>query len=193
MAESGPLSVELFPYRVGFGDCFLLRFEYPDRPRHVLIDFGSTAPASKRIGYQMEQIAFHIWGVVTDGGSEPDRKLDAIVATHRHKDHISGFAGKSWEYLAALQPQLVLLPWTEHPDAAADATAAPEIAAGTMGLASAQYVGALDAMQDLSKAALEELAAKGDQETLAEVAAADQPPAEDGEEQDDGPDRKSVV
>lgn len=37
-----PTALTIFAYQVGFGDCFLLRFTYPDRPRHVLIDFGTT-------------------------------------------------------------------------------------------------------------------------------------------------------
>ena len=37
-----PIRLHLFAYQVGFGDCFLLRFVYPDdSQRHVLIDFGT--------------------------------------------------------------------------------------------------------------------------------------------------------
>src|SRR5262245_66409780 len=55
--------------------------------------------------------------------------LTAVVATHRHADHISGFAtdarsGRSGEIIAACTPKLVLQPWTEDPEAAADATRA---------------------------------------------------------------------
>src|SRR5262245_61389111 len=55
--------------------------------------------------------------------------LTAAVATHRHADHISGFAtdarsGHSGEIIAACKPALVLQPWTEDPEAAADATRA---------------------------------------------------------------------
>ena len=48
MPKLAPSSVTLFTYQVGFGDCFLLRFSYPDRDRHVLIDFGSTAAGLTR-------------------------------------------------------------------------------------------------------------------------------------------------
>ena len=37
-----PSKLTIRSYQVGFGDCFLLTFHYPDRPRSVLIDFGST-------------------------------------------------------------------------------------------------------------------------------------------------------
>jgi hypothetical protein len=42
MAKS-PNGVAIRTYDVGFGDCFLLSFNYRNRSeRHVLIDFGST-------------------------------------------------------------------------------------------------------------------------------------------------------
>ena len=40
-----------------------------------------------------------------------------VVATHRHADHISGFGGKPGEVIASLEPELVVQPWTEDPDA----------------------------------------------------------------------------
>jgi hypothetical protein len=55
--------------------------------------------------------------------------LTAVVATHRHADHISGFGtegatGKSGEIIRSLRPRLVLQPWTEEPRAARDAKSA---------------------------------------------------------------------
>ena len=41
MAKS-PRGVSIRTYNVGFGDCFLLSFDYGGAERHVLIDFGST-------------------------------------------------------------------------------------------------------------------------------------------------------
>lgn len=50
------------------------------------------------------------------------------MATHRHKDHISGFAtaknGKSsGDVIRALNPDVVIQPRTEDPDAEPDALA----------------------------------------------------------------------
>jgi len=152
--------VKLFTYRVGFGDCFLLRFEYDDRPRHVLVDFGSTAPASTAIGAQLEEIAKDI-AVRCEG------RLDAIVATHRHRDHVAGFAGKPWKVLSALGPKLVVLPWTEHPDAAVDAKVAPSGSALAIGAASTAHVRALADLHRVAAAALAELRQRaGDPEPL---------------------------
>ncbi|MFC2132374.1 hypothetical protein ACFLRG_01100, partial [Bacteroidota bacterium] len=54
--------------------------------------------------------------------------LDAIVATHRHKDHISAFGLKGLcDKLISLNPDLVIQPWTEHPDADSEALKSPEI------------------------------------------------------------------
>jgi hypothetical protein len=125
-----PKSVEIRGYQVGFGDCFLLSFVYSAADkRHVLIDFGTTElpprgtprTAAKASEY-MPQVANQIAKVC--GGS-----LTAVIATHRHADHISGFGtdaktGKSGETIKALNPKVVLQPWTEDPQAAKDATKA---------------------------------------------------------------------
>lgn len=141
--------LELYTYRIGFGDCFLLRFEYGKGRRHVLIDFGTSANP-ERMGSQKEQIAAHIQE--TCGG-----KLDAIVVTHRHSDHLSCFQGKTWSVIAGLEPELVVLPWTEHPDAATDAEVAPSGTRGRIGLASCAHARSLDAMQEVAASALQEL------------------------------------
>ncbi|MCA9488367.1 MAG: hypothetical protein KC621_00545 [Myxococcales bacterium] len=111
MAEVTSATVRM--YRIGFGDCFLLSLGYADGPsRHVLIDFGRTrAPKN---GPSTEEIATDIARVC---GADPV----ILVATHRHKDHVSGFAGKSWEALAGLNVVFVAQPWTEQPDLPPDA------------------------------------------------------------------------
>lgn len=117
MAEK-PRRITLFAYQVGFGDCFLVRFEYPGFRRHVLIDFGSfPRPDWAPKGY-MREIAETI-------SRDCDGKLDAVVATHRHADHVNGFATNgdgSGTVIAACEPDLVVQPWTEDPDAQPDAT-----------------------------------------------------------------------
>ena len=124
-----PTSVEIRAYQVGFGDCFLLSFIYGDTDkRHVLIDFGTTglpkrgATAAKPSQY-MPLIAQDIAQVCGASG------LTAVVATHRHADHISGYGtddatGNSGAIIKSLAPRVVLQPWTEDPDAARDAAKA---------------------------------------------------------------------
>ena len=141
-----PTSLTLRTYQVGFGDCFLLTFHYPKRDKHMLIDFGSTKMAPK--GPTMQAIANDIAKVTNN-------KLDVVVATHRHKDHISGFGGKPGKTILGLAPDAVLQPWTEHPKAARDATKAPSLM-GVRGLRAA-HVSALAAMQIVSGAVVDEV------------------------------------
>jgi hypothetical protein len=111
-----PSDVRIRAYNVGFGDCFLVTFNYKrGRARHALIDFGSTKMAVKGAPKSMVAVANQI---ATDCGG----KLDMLVATHRHTDHISGFAGPSGKVIEGLTPTLVVQPWTERPDLAPDAT-----------------------------------------------------------------------
>ena len=108
-------------YQVGFGDCFLLSFSYrtalPDgrRERHVLVDFGSTRwPKDYSPRYR---------DIATDIAARTGGKLDVLVVTHRHKDHLGGFGDDiATATIAALRPSLVLRSWTENPEAAANAT-----------------------------------------------------------------------
>lgn len=118
MAQS-PTGVIVYSYQVGFGDCFLLRFRYPGRDRHVLIDFGSTGLPKEVDKKQMQNIA-------NDIAQRCGGKLEAVVATHRHADHISGFATNAQgtapgDVIRGLKPSVVIQPWTEQPDLAKNA------------------------------------------------------------------------
>jgi hypothetical protein len=125
VAMASPTSVEIRAYQVGFGDCFLVSFVYRKFKRHVLIDFGTTElpkAGGLKPSQHMPAVAEHIKKVC--GG-----KLTAVVATHRHADHISGFAtdgksGGSGTIIASCKPDVVLQPWTEDPKAATKATKA---------------------------------------------------------------------
>ena len=116
---AAPIAATLFAYQVGFGDCFLLRFTYPgDNHKHVLIDFGTTGLTVDSPKQQMLLIA-------NDIAMKCDGKLDVVVATHRHADHISGFATNdegtaSGDVIRKLRPEVVVQPWTEAPDAPKD-------------------------------------------------------------------------
>lgn len=112
---TAPRTVRLRAYEVGFGDAFLLSFEYGRKlkdgrnARHVLIDFGSTRWDKKNQPPTYAEIGEDI--AKRTGG-----KLDVVVLTHRHKDHIAGFGDPAaGAAIAALEPRLVLRPWTEDP------------------------------------------------------------------------------
>lgn len=112
-----PIAVTIRSYQVGFGDCFLLSFDYGEgaKARHVLVDFGSTG-SPERPKVNPKAIAEDIARIC-------EGKLQAVIATHRHADHISGFGGASGKILAGLDPDVILQPWTEDPKAATDAKA----------------------------------------------------------------------
>ncbi|HYJ22205.1 MAG TPA: hypothetical protein VEW07_09305 [Solirubrobacterales bacterium] len=142
-----PTQVRIRSYNVGFGDCFLLTFGYDRaKPRNVMIDFGSTKQSATGPRGEMLEIAEQIR---EDCGG----KLQMLVATHRHADHISGFAGKPGEVIASLDPDLVVQPWTEDPDLDPDAKA--PAGSGSDGTHRARaVVSRLSAMQALAEAAL---------------------------------------
>lgn len=115
MAAVTPERVRIRMYQVGFGDCFLLSFDYAEpirgrSSRHVLIDFGSSH--QRRGGPRLAVIAPEI---AADCGGQ----LDALVVTHRHKDHLAGFADNAAaDVFRTLKPKLVVRPWTEDPEIA---------------------------------------------------------------------------
>jgi hypothetical protein len=152
-----PDHLNLFAYQVGFGDAFLLQFVYGDKEsdrRHVLIDFGTVATPDKRGSDRLLDIASDIRDRCGARG------LDAVVATHRHADHISGFATASdgkgpGDIIRALSPRVVVQPWTEDLSLATDATRPRAATAGTrrgaLGIGSTRAVTALAEMNRLAE------------------------------------------
>ncbi|HEV2761739.1 MAG TPA: MBL fold metallo-hydrolase [Pyrinomonadaceae bacterium] len=97
-------------YRVGFGDCFLLSLPAAkgsgsaDTHHHVLVDCGVHFGGDINT---MDRAVANI-AAVTGG------RLAAVIATHSHQDHISGF-GKFGEEFGRLDIAEVWLPWCENP------------------------------------------------------------------------------
>lgn len=147
-----PKSIEIRVYQVGFGDCFLLSFVYGDSDkRHVLIDFGTTELPMRGRPRRPAKASEHMVQVAEDIRKVSGGRLTAVVATHRHADHINGFGtdgrtGKSGEVIRGLKPSVVLQPWTEDPKAARNAQAATRDSSRS----SKSFIAGLSAMQDIA-------------------------------------------
>lgn len=152
---ASPISATLFAYQVGFGDCFLLRLSYDDGTRrHLLIDFGTVALPTDAPRDQMKRIANDIAVKCAEPGGSG--ALDVVVATHRHQDHISGFATRAdgkgtGDIIAGLNPGVVIQPWTEAPEAPLDWEGPPDSAPGP---AFRRHVRTFKAIEQTARSAL---------------------------------------
>lgn len=98
--------IKIRMYNVGFGDCFLVRIPTSAGERKMLFDCGSIKKATHSIDQVVNQV---IKDVTDDDGVA---RIDVIVGTHRHRDHVSGFDNPAWSNVEVKE---VWMPWTEHP------------------------------------------------------------------------------
>lgn len=102
-----PVTIRM--YNVGFGDCFLITVPSGTRPVTILIDCGthSSSTGTRTARDAAPQIVKDL----SKGGRKA--RIDIVVATHRHKDHVSGFELRElWD---GVEVGEVWLPWTENP------------------------------------------------------------------------------
>ena len=95
--------VQIRMYNVGFGDCFLLTLP---GDRVVLVDAGFHSQGKGQFGGN--ELVDQILADVTTIKGEP--RIDVIIATHRHQDHVFAFNSDRWDKLAVGE---VWLPWVE--------------------------------------------------------------------------------
>jgi hypothetical protein len=101
-------------YRHGLGDCVLLRFRKEDGEGtfNVLIDCGLITVA-KDARQKMQTVAHDIAEACKDGDTS---RLDVVVMTHEHWDHVSGFhPQQAREAFDAIEIGEVWYAWTEDP------------------------------------------------------------------------------
>jgi hypothetical protein len=100
-------SLRVRMYRQGLGDCFLLTCKADGQDDwHGLIDCGvlmGTADAQAR----MQAVAGNV-------SEETGGRLDVLVATHQHWDHLSGFL-QARDVFEPVAVKEVWLAWTEDP------------------------------------------------------------------------------
>ncbi|HUR66002.1 MAG TPA: MBL fold metallo-hydrolase [Chitinophagaceae bacterium] len=103
-----PVSVNIKMYRIGeLGDCFLLRFTNGQENTHVLIDCGSYWNNKSSIA-RLKLIAADIKTQIAG------HKLDVVVGTHQHNDHLSGFLHAE-SVFKSMKPEQVWLSWLDEP------------------------------------------------------------------------------
>lgn len=91
------------------GDCFLLQLQMGDAKSFILIDCGVLTGTPDARGV-MRAIADDIRK--TSGG-----RLDLVIATHQHADHLSGFAHAASVFFGGgMHIDTVWMAWTEDPD-----------------------------------------------------------------------------
>lgn len=100
-------SVLVRMYDVGFGDCFLVRINVGGATCKMLFDCGTIKTGARGI----DDVVKDVVEAAKDSDQMP--RIDVIVATHRHKDHVAGFASALWK---TVQVKEVWMPWTENPD-----------------------------------------------------------------------------
>jgi hypothetical protein len=106
-ATTGLPRVRIRMYRQGVGDAFLLTFATGAGPAHILIDCGLLlgSPDSKQ---WMQRVASNV-------AAETQGQVNAIVGTHPHWDHLSGFIDAREIFQKQLKTDEVWLSWAENP------------------------------------------------------------------------------
>jgi hypothetical protein len=103
--EGDPGSVSIRMYCIGTGDCFVLKFYRQDRSAFtMMIDCGSC------IGDKNWFMPY-----VTDLATYVKNKIDLLVVTHEHQDHVNGFQ-KCAEIFSTMMIKQAWFAWTEHPE-----------------------------------------------------------------------------
>ncbi len=107
--QPSPGEVKVRLYGQGLGDCFLLAFPPSDSdsatPSYLVIDCGAAKSTPDRRKRARE--------VVRNIREATNGHLQALVITHQHFDHISGFQD-AWQEWGEIKVDAVYLPWTER-------------------------------------------------------------------------------
>jgi beta-lactamase superfamily II metal-dependent hydrolase len=99
-------TLKISMFEVGFGDCFLLEIPTANGLFRALFDCGRHTGGDAK----NQEVADAVIAAATDPSGTP--RIDLVIGTHRHKDHVSGFKMKGWDKVSVRE---VWMPWTEDP------------------------------------------------------------------------------
>jgi beta-lactamase superfamily II metal-dependent hydrolase len=97
-------------YNTGFGDCFLLTIPTSAGARRMLIDCGTHPASTGPRQAKRDAVPLLMQDLQAEAGQ---LRVEVVVASHRHRDHVSGFEAPEFDDLEVGE---VWMPWTENPD-----------------------------------------------------------------------------
>jgi beta-lactamase superfamily II metal-dependent hydrolase len=99
-------------YNVGCGDCIYVRIPGGNDGFHILIDCGKKGRDDL-----LKKALEHLSGELPKGKEKGTKRLDLIVATHRHEDHVKGFNADWFKNIEVKNIWLSAAMDPEHPQA----------------------------------------------------------------------------
>jgi hypothetical protein len=100
-------------YRQGHGDCFLLAFPKKNGDAcYVLIDCGYKPGSNDAKKYGLHPITDIVDNIKKSTGG----RLDLVVITHEHQDHVNGFWKETDPYFGNFKIGAAWFAWTEDPN-----------------------------------------------------------------------------
>jgi hypothetical protein len=94
-------------YRQGVGDCHLITLHTGPKPFHIMIDCGVIQGAD-------EAAVAKLGDAIKDIAKVTNNRVDVLVISHEHWDHVSGFVQHA-DLLAPVEFGQVWLGWPEDP------------------------------------------------------------------------------
>jgi beta-lactamase superfamily II metal-dependent hydrolase len=101
-------------YNVGLGDCIYVRVPDRDGAKHLLIDCGNKYGTEEDLKAAIADLKERLPEVPGEPGA---RRLDLLVATHAHEDHVRGFDAELFAGLRIERLWMSVAMDPEHPQA----------------------------------------------------------------------------